>query len=61
MKKSPTAIKKMLWAIDQFVVEGIRTTIPLQRTLLEGDAFRESKFHTRYVDNWLQERKNSEG
>ena len=51
-----TAIKKMLVAMDQFVVEGIKTTIPLQRTLLEGAAFRESTFHTRYVDDWLKER-----
>ena len=57
----PTAIKKMLWAMDQFVVEGIRTTIPLQRTLLAGDAFRDSTFHTRYVDTWLQEREKKEG
>ena len=51
-----TAIKKMLVAMDQFVVEGIKTTIPLQRTLLAGTAFRESTFHTRYVDTWLKER-----
>lgn len=51
-----TAIKKMLVAMDQFVVEGIKTTIPLQRTLLDGAAFRESTFHTRYVDDWLKER-----
>jgi acetyl-CoA carboxylase biotin carboxylase subunit len=51
----PTAIKKMLWAVDQFVVEGIRTTLPLQRKLLAGAAFGESKFHTRYVDAWLKE------
>ena len=50
-----TAIKKMLVAMDQFVVEGIKT-IPLQRTLLEGCSFRESTFHTRYVDDWLKER-----
>ena len=51
-----TAIKKMLVAMDQFVVEGIKTTIPLQRTLLEGAAFQDSTFHTRYVDDWLKER-----
>jgi len=56
----PTAIKKMLWAVDQFVVEGIRTTLPLQRTLLAGAAFGESKFHTRYVDTWLKERNAKE-
>jgi acetyl-CoA carboxylase biotin carboxylase subunit len=56
----PTAIKKVLWAVDQFVVEGIRTTLPLQRELLAGAAFGESKFHTRYVDAWLKERNAKE-
>jgi acetyl-CoA carboxylase biotin carboxylase subunit len=56
----PTAIKKMLWAMDQFVVEGIRTTLPLQQTLMAGQAFGEATFHTRYVDTWLQERNNQE-
>jgi acetyl-CoA carboxylase biotin carboxylase subunit len=57
----PTAIKKMLWAMEQFVVEGIRTTLPLQQTLMAGQAFREAAFHTRYVDTWLQERNTEEG
>ena len=56
----PTAIKKMLWAMDQFVVEGIRTTLPLQQTLMAGQAFKEAAFHTRYVDTWLQERNSEE-
>ena len=57
----PTAIKKMLWAMDQFVVEGIRTTMPLQKALLECEAFTGSTFHTRYVDAWLGERENKQG
>jgi acetyl-CoA carboxylase biotin carboxylase subunit len=56
-----TAIRKMLWAMEQFVVEGIRTTLPLQQELLAGEAFRSAQFHTRYVDAWLGERKLQEG
>jgi acetyl-CoA carboxylase, biotin carboxylase subunit len=56
----PTAIRKMLVAMDQFVVEGIRTTIPLQKALLEGDAFNDSTFHTGFVDAWLADRNSTE-
>ncbi|MGB0639883.1 MAG: acetyl-CoA carboxylase biotin carboxylase subunit [Myxococcota bacterium] len=55
-KDRETAIKRMLWAMDEFVIEGIRTTLPLQRTLISGEAFGQGKFHTRYVDNWLKEK-----
>jgi acetyl-CoA carboxylase biotin carboxylase subunit len=51
-----SAIRRMTWAIDEFIVEGIKTTLPLQRELLTGEAFQEVSFHTRYVDRWLQER-----
>jgi len=55
------AILRMTWAIDEFVVEGIKTTLPLQRALLTGKAFREVSFHTRYVDRWLEARAAEEG
>ena len=51
-----TAIRKMMWAMEQFVVEGIRTTLPLQQELMAGDAFVSAQFHTRYIDTWLSER-----
>ena len=50
------AIRRLRWALDEFVVEGIRTTIPLQQELLEDKAFHEVRFHTRYVDEWLKRR-----
>ncbi len=54
------AIQRMTWAIDEFVVEGIKTTLPLQRALLTGDAFRDVSFHTRFVDSWLEARAEEE-
>ena len=47
------AIRRMLWAIDEFVVEGVATSLPLQRALLSEDNFAAVAFHTRYVDHWL--------
>ncbi|MCB9777918.1 MAG: acetyl-CoA carboxylase biotin carboxylase subunit [Alphaproteobacteria bacterium] len=50
------AIRRLSWALDEFVVEGIRTTLPLQRALVRDAAFQELRFHTRYVDEWLGRR-----
>lgn len=51
-----SAIRKLLGAMDEYVVEGIRTSLPLQRLLLSDPAFRDVKFHTRYIDEWLRNR-----
>ncbi len=50
------AIRKMLGAMDECIVEGIRTSLPLQRLLLSDVAFRDVTFHTRYIDEWLRNR-----
>ncbi|MCB9665632.1 MAG: acetyl-CoA carboxylase biotin carboxylase subunit [Alphaproteobacteria bacterium] len=52
----PTAIARAKRALDELVVEGIRTTAPVQRALLDTDAFRDVTMHTRYVDEWLTRR-----
>ncbi len=49
-------IERLLCALDEFVVEGIQTSIPLQRELVDGAVFRESRMYTRYVDSFLAER-----
>jgi acetyl-CoA carboxylase biotin carboxylase subunit len=51
------AIKRMEGAMEEFIVEGIKTTLPMQRELLASEAFRTMQIHTRYVDKWLEERK----
>jgi acetyl-CoA carboxylase biotin carboxylase subunit len=50
------AVRKLLGAMDEFVIEGIRTSLPLQKLLLADPAFRDVKFHTRYIDEWLRNR-----
>jgi biotin carboxylase len=51
-----SAVRKLLGAMDEYVVEGIRTSLPLQKLLLADPAFRDVTFHTRYIDEWLKNR-----
>lgn len=50
------AIRKLLGAMDEVVIEGIRTSLPLQRLLLADPAFSGVRFHTRFIDEWLKNR-----
>jgi acetyl-CoA carboxylase biotin carboxylase subunit len=50
------AIRRCLWALDQFVVEGVHTTIPMQRALVASPEFARVDFHTRFVDGFVAER-----
>lgn len=47
---------RLLGALDEMVVEGVDTTLPLQEELLRGEAFREVRYSTKHVDRWLAER-----
>jgi acetyl-CoA carboxylase biotin carboxylase subunit len=42
-------------ALDEFVVEGIATTIPLHRRLIQEPRFLAGEVHTRFVEEWLDE------
>ncbi|MBX2799106.1 MAG: acetyl-CoA carboxylase biotin carboxylase subunit [Myxococcales bacterium] len=49
------AIARTLGAMDEFIVEGIRTTLPLQRALLTTREFIEVTHWTRFVDQWVEQ------
>ncbi len=53
------ALKKVAGAMDEYVVEGIKTTLPMQRELIADPAFVEVRHHTRFVDAWLAARRGS--
>jgi acetyl-CoA carboxylase biotin carboxylase subunit len=42
-------------ALDEFIVEGIATTIPLHRKLIQEPRFLAGQVHTRFVEEWLAE------
>ena len=47
------AVAKMIRALDEFHVAGVKTTIPLQREILRNEAFRMGKFDTSFVETQL--------
>lgn len=53
------AIARLVAAIDEYIIEGIHTTMPLQRRLLLSEEFRELKYYTRFVDAYVAERQDS--
>jgi acetyl-CoA carboxylase biotin carboxylase subunit len=46
------AISKMASALDEFVIEGIKTTIPFHRQVMQNEKFRSGKFDTSFLDTF---------
>jgi acetyl-CoA carboxylase, biotin carboxylase subunit len=46
------AISKMKRALDEFVIEGIKTTIPFHQKLMKNKAFKEGKYTTKFMDDF---------
>ncbi|NWG13708.1 MAG: acetyl-CoA carboxylase biotin carboxylase subunit [Acidobacteria bacterium] len=47
------AIKRMERALEMMVVEGVKTTIPLQQRILSNDDFQEGRIHTHFLDRFF--------
>ncbi|MBK7342819.1 MAG: acetyl-CoA carboxylase biotin carboxylase subunit [Saprospiraceae bacterium] len=48
-------IKKMERALEEFVVEGIKTTIPFHRKLMRNESFQSGNFHTGFLNDFTME------
>jgi len=46
------ALRKMRRALDEFVVEGVQTTIPFHQQLLSDERFERGDFDTRFLDDF---------
>lgn len=49
------AIQKMLRALDEFVIEGVKTTIPFHQQLLRNEDFIKGDFDTRFLETFKLE------
>jgi acetyl-CoA carboxylase, biotin carboxylase subunit len=52
------AIARMRRALEVMVVEGIKTTIPLHRAIMEDTHFRAGEYSTRFMEQFFERRKN---
>ncbi len=51
-KTRDEAVEKMYHALDEFIVEGIKTTIPFHKKLMRNDCFRSGDFDTKFVETF---------
>jgi acetyl-CoA/propionyl-CoA carboxylase biotin carboxyl carrier protein len=49
------AIERMLRALDEFEIEGVRTTIPAHKVLLAHDDFRAARHSTKWVEDEIDQ------
>ena len=49
-KDRPEVIRRMQNALDEFLIEGIRTTVPFDKMVLNDPNFQKGKYATDYVD-----------
>ncbi len=45
-------ITKMQRALDEFIVEGVKTTVPFHQKLMRNEDFRKGNFHTGFLNTW---------
>ena len=53
-KDREEAIAKMRQALDEFVVKGVKTTIPIHRQIFASQVFADSNYTTRFIEEFLQ-------
>ena len=46
------AVNKMASSLEEFTVEGIKTTIPFHRQVMQNEMFRSGKFDTHFLDSF---------
>ncbi len=46
------AITKMERALDEFIIEGVKTTVPFHQKLMRNERFRAGDFNTNFLNEW---------
>lgn len=46
------AILKMKRALDEYIIEGVKTTIPFHQKLMENKAFNSGNFTTKFMETF---------
>ena len=48
-------ISRMSRALSEYMITGIKTTIPFQQAIMQNSSFREGKYHTGFVEQLLRD------
>jgi acetyl-CoA carboxylase, biotin carboxylase subunit len=52
-KTREEAVMKMYHALDEFIIEGIKTTIPFHKKLMLNDQFQSGQFDTKFMESFV--------
>ena len=50
-------IMRLKRALEEFVVEGMKTTVPLQQRIIRAEAFLDGGYTIKWLESWLEEQK----
>ena len=59
-KNRKEAINSMKRALEEFIIEPIKTTISFHKQVLDNQSFKDGKFSTHFVDNFLNQKETEE-
>lgn len=45
-------LAKMNRALDEFIIEGVKTTVPFHQLLMDNEDFKQGKYHTGFLNTW---------
>jgi biotin carboxylase len=45
-------------ALDEFVIRGIKTTVPIGQAILKDPDFRRGRYNTHFVEGFLKQRQS---
>jgi acetyl-CoA carboxylase biotin carboxylase subunit len=48
----PEAITKMARSLDEFIVEGVKTTIPFHQRLMKDENFKKGNYTTKFLEDF---------
>ncbi|MEE2827971.1 MAG: acetyl-CoA carboxylase biotin carboxylase subunit [Myxococcota bacterium] len=52
------AVRRMAWALDEYVVEGVKTTVPFHKEVLRDPEFLSGDFDTSFIEGFLARRQD---
>lgn len=52
------AMRRLRRALEEFVVEGVKTTIPLHQKLLDDPEFQDGSYTIKWLEEWLQKQQD---
>jgi acetyl-CoA carboxylase biotin carboxylase subunit len=53
-----TAMDRLSRALDEFVIHGIKTTVPFGQLILQDPDFRRGRYSTHFVEGFLKQRQS---